>query len=1133
MPVCYRDIRRTLRLLPALTVMLACAASSHSGLAQEQDEQQPDQQVQTGDDDSVEVDQPGLLLRDKNGKLIPLTGLPVGDSDAVERLLDQLALQEEVPLYQIPRLDIQSKIQGEVVFLTANLTVRIRPTDEWVRVPIAFPELHVTRFSHSYSDGTGKSHFDTSDPADRGWLLHGAGEHRIEMEFIGQVRTLPSGQKRLRTTVPNAAISLFEMQFNELVQNVSVTDAVDRAGNSEESRLTPQLTHPEAEGTSQLQVYGITGQTDIVWQSAPLDGADRLLVQPTAPARMILDLSTVPASLSCRQPVEISGGQMDQCDVRLPERFQIQSVRATTADGQRVAGKVESRDDELAGDSTATIQFSEALTGTVTIEYELSQTVTSFPQTLSLEVPDIDIVDGESANVDILIPVGLLVEPDAETRTQAPRVRVESQTNNRMSATAYRLLSTESRIDIRVSETEAFFAVEPRLEFVIQGNNVLLTAQFPMNVIHGSLNEMTVQWKSFKTDGWQILGDTSRLMVDETVVPIPLSTSGANEDEVHLVFPDRQSRQFLVEFQAFRNLESFIQGQDEFFLPDVHASTDHATIVSLLESDVYSMAITQPDGVTTFPVAPLLNGLEEDQHQANPNSVRLIDKSGRVVRLQLQAQTPEVAVDIIAALTPVKSSLTVHAELNFHVRHRDLSEVRLVVPSGVIPRVSLADAPDPVQTSVISANEVVFQLPEPTRGEFQVDVYYQWAPADTDSASLPLVLPVFPVNSVTVGVDESHVLHVENSDTWLPVYSNRFAAAWMATTTEGSLPVVFDIPLRSTVVDSPRVLVAKSVVGTRSVLTELTAIFNRPQSVVMFSVPDSCEVIAASVDNHPVESFPVSESGESGQGRLWRIRVDGSGTNDTAESYTISIRVRQSYRSSHHLCSQIQPDLPMIIGSQQSTTLVWSISTDDYRTLFVDQGEMDWSAEQNDHPLAFFSRSRSSVNSSVMAVLSPYSTPVREAVTSRFIDESASPAVVLVGESGTYPETVVLVSRSAVVLGTAILGFTAFIVLLRIHGAPLVTLCATLLLSLVLLFIVLPGIYVSVLIHMAPGLVVAMIAVLVQKVITRRRSPFGVTRSVADASTVFTTGHDERSDVASGQFVVNKLSSVSQAESLQ
>jgi hypothetical protein len=1054
---------------------------------------------------------PGLFLRDEAGNEIPINDLNSED-EALKQFTDRLRLQKQIPIFQLSELNMNARLQDSVFFVDAELTVTVRPEKEWVRVPVLFPELQVTQFSHQSGNTSAKAHFDTSTPNQKSWLLSGSGDHTIQMQLVGQVRNTSGAQSRIRFTAPNAVISHLVMVFGEKIQNITVTDGADRAVESGESRLTPRLSAADDGQGSQLEVWGITGQTDIGWQPAPAEGEERLLVRAASPAKMTLDLTTVPASLSCRQPLEISGGQLNQFQVILPDQFHVISVNARNADDDPVTGTFTQVGN--GNQNRGVVQLNENVTGLVTLNYSLSQTATTFPQTLSVKLPDLALAENESADVDILIPLGLFVEPNAQTRTQAPRVRVETQTDTKTSATAYRLLSSESRIDLRVSETKAFFAVEPKLRLTTQRNNVLLTARFPVNVIQGSLNELTVQWKDFELDGWQILGDTSKLVTDGITTPVPVNVSEERPDELHLVFPERQSRQFVVEFEAFRDLDSFMQGDEAFFLPDIDASTSHSTTVSMAESDTYSMMITQQDGVTGFPLAPLGRSTDGQPDAWQPASAWLVEDSGGVVRLRLTAQTPEVAVGIVTDLTPENGSLHVHEELRFEVRHRDLNEVRLLVPKGVVPVVRLGGDGQPMKETRTTSQEIVLPLPEATRGEFRVDVDYFWSPpegpSDPGTSSLPLVVPVFPVSSLTVGTQKPEILHVAEADGWQPVYSDRFAAAWQTGSDQSLVPIVFDEPLQPTVSYAPQVILARSVIGNRSVVTEVSAVFSQSQSSVLFTVPLGCEVLSSSVNGVPARPVEVGSNSEFSASTLWRVRGQEDTQASTDSMSILTIRVRHPYRRNHHLCSRLAPEIPTVSGAGQASPLIWRMSTDDSRTLFPHQSTFAWQAEQNESRLMPFGRSEAEVQQAVSAMLSPYGEQLRRKVIEQIDGAGTSASFIFAGDSDSRIGEVILVSWSAVLLTSAAAGILVFVVILRFHWIPLMSLAVIGGFSFVSAGLLLPQVYGAVLTRIAPGIVVAILAGVIQKSLTTRRSTSARGPLMTDSSTVFAIDRVDR-----------------------
>ncbi len=1132
---------------------------------------------------------PGLMWRSEAGELIPLDRLGF-DQQAVEELLQRVRLQDQVPLFSIGEVRVQGRVERDVYRLTVSVLVTVMPEREWVQVPVGFSELQVSSLPGSVARPQQRALFNTDASGRKEWWLYGKGIHELSVELIGQIRNTPTGRPRIRFTAPTAARSHLLLEFGEPVDEVTGSGSI-----------APQVTTDAGSGRTTIELWGISGDTDITWKPQPADTAEHLLVQASTP-QMTLDLRTVPASLSCRQTIDVSGGSVDSIRVRLPPQFRPVSVTSDSADGSSIVRSFTSSGTADDGSGrTIVVRFAEPVRGSVALRYDLELSQTEFPLTVSLSVPDVELARNETGNIDILIPPGLLVEPDAATLTQVRRKRVESLTDTKTAATAYQLLSSEARIDLRVSEIEAFFAVEPQIEISAEENNnsVLLTARFPVSVIHGSLNETTVLWKDFAANGWQIWPGSPVLTTDDGTTPLPVKLSEDDPDKIQLVFPDRQTGQFLVELRAFRNLTSFLPGGSQspastadgdasasgasapdaagidaadsnsvgrvgqFYLPDVVASTDHATTVTLVESDAWSVLLTKPDGVTQFSSVPVSQPNSDSDDESKPATARLVEESGSAVRIQLTSQQPEVRTSAVVSLqhSPAGGSIHVHAELLFQIRHRDLNEVRLVIPDNVIPAVRLHGQSTKLAATVVSSRETAFQLPVPTRGELLLDIDYHWTPAAVSTAPrpqplhVPLVLPSSPVNDVTVGTDSLNTFRLASVPNWVPVYSDRFAAAWRCRSVVSDVPVELVSTLNNVRPASPRLTVSRSVISLDAVTTLTTAVFDSLPATAIFNVPSDCDVFGATVNGQPVELVPIAGGDDAAEvtpaaetlrqpslaesGRLWRVVLPQPITADVRpQPATVGLRVRQRLNDDRGFVANVRPGLPAVSGSGDGVPQIWLVSADDNSTLAALRDEFDWSPARATRAVPL--QAQRSPQELLQPMLAVYDTAIRTTVMELLAEPADSSSsrfdntVVLVGSSERRECRIVVVTTKAILLCLSLVGVASFMAFLRLQRIPLITLSAGAVAAAAIAWALLPEEFASLYWLSAAGILLGAIAALVQRMLASESMPSPALSRSPDQSTIFAVDRGTwlPSSAASGTRpqLVGSASSVAKAD---
>ncbi|MCP4175651.1 MAG: hypothetical protein GY758_33315, partial [Fuerstiella sp.] len=554
---------------PAVIRWMAVAAFLATSVVRAQEPAATESSVRATD---IDVLQPGVHVIQimESGRVYPLPGFDL----LMKEFLARARLQAFPPVHRIADVQISGVVGQQLVELQADITVDVFRNDERVAVPVGFSDLQLKEHSHSASLPDLSAIPNETKLPRKEWIFQGLGRHQVTLMLIGPVRTAANGTRRLRVSAPKSGRSGMKLKFSE-----TVADAELSSGGPF------QLTTDTAAGTSELVTWGLTEDTEITWTPASEVLNEGATVQATSPARMTLDLTTEPASFRGTQALTVSGGSIGEMQVHLPNGFELVTMTATDADGNTISeptATVNASDDGL-----VQIRFESPATGAVTLNYDLNLRDTTYPQNISVQMPDIASVSNESADVDIFVPGGLDIERPQEIDVR--RSRVESTREGRTPALAYRLLSSASQVTLRISESEAFFAVAPHINFATEQNNVLLKARFSVRMVRGSLNQLEIVWPNYIQDGWQILDGSTSLISESGKTFVSGFASGDDANTYTLVFQERQAGQFEIEVQAFRDLAGFKDGEGLLFLPDIVSSARHSTIVSLVESDAYSM----------------------------------------------------------------------------------------------------------------------------------------------------------------------------------------------------------------------------------------------------------------------------------------------------------------------------------------------------------------------------------------------------------------------------------------------------------------------------------------------------------------------------------------------------------------
>ncbi|MEZ6124537.1 MAG: hypothetical protein R3C49_15365 [Planctomycetaceae bacterium] len=800
--------------------------------------------------ESLETLPPGTNVYYKDPQTGRVLYLPGFSQELLNSVLERSARQADAPLYDLQSLSITGQVRDNLAHLTIDAVVELRATGEWVPVSLEFSDFQLIEPDpqHTYDGSeTGRQRFEKDRLPLKSWQLFGKGIHRLQFHLVGPVRPASNARQRLRLTPPVANLSHLTLT---LPGNVP-------AAELSTSKPMDLQTDPESD-LSTLETWGMTEATDITWTPPAIDTDRPRTVQATSPAQLRLDLTTKPASLSVSQPLAISGGTMDRLMVNLPSGFTNAVVSGTDAAGDPIVST-----SELSETGAMEVVLVAPLSGALTLNYEMELAEHATDVTIAL--PNVLAATNETGDLELIAPAGLEVTDRLPDDGSVRQKRVESTPENRADGTAraaYRLLSEGAELQLSIRETEAFYSVAPVISLETEVDSVLLSARFSVNVVRGSLNELTINWPGYVADGWRILETTAPATTDSASGIVRPLNDG---DRLKVEFSVRQSRQFTVELQALRDLKSFTDERDRLFLPDITSPTSHSTTISLTESDAHSMRLSADGDSRSLPQLPRSRWPEMLRSPTGPMTVWLVDAPDKALHLKMTRQRPEIRIAAVAAISVAGESLHVQETLSCDVRHQDISEISLITGS-VNATVRLSTSETPLELRVSQDNLVTWNLPGAMRGEFDLVVDYYWTPpgesaaSDQLSTAIPLVLPSSAdanVQSVTVATSDTGFVTVRPSPDWARIYSPEYAAAWIAGGVAQSVPVSVRQPLRSTDSVRTELLVMRSAMLNGELMTSTTAVLNSEVSSILFSVPASCEIMETMLGKR---EFPTMSS---------------------------------------------------------------------------------------------------------------------------------------------------------------------------------------------------------------------------------------------------------------------------------
>ena len=1073
------SIPEAMRWMAAVGLSLLIAS-----VAQAQDPEDAEPPVRSSDIDTLPPGDHVIRIM-KSGRIYRLPGFDL----LMEEFLARARLQAFPPIHRIADVQISGTVGEELVELNADITVDIFRDGERVSVPVGFNDLQLKEHSHSSTQpDLSALPIETKLPR-KEWIFEGRGRHELKLLLIGPIRTAANGTRRLRVSAPKSGRSGMKLQFSETV----ATAELSTGGPF-------QLTTDTVSGKSELVTWGLTEDTDITWTPASAVTNQTATVQATSPAQMTLDLTTEPASFRGTQPLTVSGGSISELQIHLPKGFEPVTLAATDADGNSVSEPTATVDE--ADDGLVLLRFESPATGAVTLKYDFNLKDTAYPQSISVQMPNITSVSNESADVDIFVSGGLDIERPQEINVR--RSRVESTREGRTPALAYRLLSSESQVTLRISESEAFFAVAPHINFATEQDSVHLQARFSVNMVRGSLNQLEIVWPNYIQDGWQILDGSTSLASESGPTFVSGFGSDDNVDSYTLVFQERQSGQFEIEVHAFRDLAGFKDSEGLMFLPDIASSAPHSTIVSLVESDAYSMYLSPQNEKAAFPALPSNRWPGELQNQTRPEAW-LLDNTDEVVRLRITQQKPEIRTSLLTSISVANESLHIREVLSYDVRFRDLSDITLRLPD-VVPTVRLSGFDEPLTSSRTEDGIITYGLPKAMRGKFTLTIDYNWlpsgigSPGEPQTVNLPLVLPASSgelLEHATVATNFPQTLVLPQADNWSPVYSEQYAAAWRSESVPDALTIVLKQPLRTRPENAPQFMIATTFFqAPDALITNVTAVFNKPSDTIWFVIDKHVKPLQGTMNNRPAMVkclFPLDDA------KQW---VQRRAPNDAAldSPATVSLMVRHIIDKAN-FGSLSNVNLPYVAGHSDCNAIWVLRQTDGHNLVGL---ESSLTALHNTAVSRYFSDSTAELVSATSTILSPCEQSVREKVTELLNSsiESNTRYELLAGSIG-GSKRLLTITSSAVLLGAALFCVLLYFLLLRLRHIPVMTVLTCLVVAMTAVVSLTPATMHGILLTLLPMCLVGVIAAGIQRFFSRSQSSLKAI-SPTDGSTIFT-----------------------------
>jgi hypothetical protein len=915
-----------------------------------------------------------ILFRTPQGQLVPVTDL-LGKG-IVEEILQRVEEQRNEPRFTVSQLEVSGEVDQDEVRLKIDLQIQVNSTKEWVTVPLALGDVYLAGPPKAVSSAVdGQSMLTTGEQNTQQWHLRGKGLHTISMDLVGKTRVVSPGVSQISLNLPAAPISHAIFRFSGPVELLKLPAS------------TVDKTTRDDQGVRTVEFWGPGPGFGMTWSQV----VSRITQKPVIQVqnRMKLDLTTIPVTLTGTQVLQISGSPVSEIQVTFPAGFQLVEADARNAAGVSVLNNFESPPTD--GPVAALYRLTSALEGTLTLSFDLELTGRQFPQDIKVSMPSVRDAGQQPGDLDILAPTGLLVQQTELRGVQ--RIRVTSEADLSVAATAFRMRSPESLIVLHVEETEAQFAVSPELSLKPDPQNVLMTVRYPVNVLKGSLLDLSIIWPGYSSNEWQIVPGTLRLETGKNSFPLTRTTSEADKDLLQVTFPERQSGQFSVVFSAYAPLAEVRSGAIQLRCPEVATRRAQPFVIRTIESDEYSVRpINMGTGelLPSVPVAGSLTGGGVDDGLKSESWLH--DDPTNPIRLELPAQAPSVNAEITVGMQPRENGIEVQELIHFEIEHRDLTSLQLQVPDGIRrPTVRIAGTTEPLRGTIESSNWS-FRLPESRRGSLDVEVTYLWS-SPLEAAQpmnhvyqLPVIIPESTtVLSILAGTSSFSGLRVPDDSTWSPVYSETFESAMQTTQPVTVIPIQWTDRMALTASISPDLIfVGTTIIGGQAITSTLAVYDSAPDSLVIETPEDlKLETIllgdrtlrASGTDSVVMPPQRIPDRRVTRR-TIAVDKIDGIGNGPVL----FEIRVREKLPETKALWLSSLFRRASIVGESGAVPVVWCVGSQDEFQAVSASGTFLSLTQRGATILPGGETVRSLADRQLLAVVSPYSEKLQNVI---------------------------------------------------------------------------------------------------------------------------------------------------------
>lgn len=650
-----------------------------------------------------------IYLPGQDGELVPV---PFGATlnGYLKWLQEQAAPPRDRPAaYSISSVSLVGTAIEDRAALKGRIAIQVTVDGEWVRIPLALPEVILRGSSHT---GPGAAVADKFDPlTGYAWWLQGKGEHALELDFSVLLRR-PATARRLQISLPATAVSSLKLR----VPHVAVSARV-----AERAALSTRSVEKETE----IEVVGLGNRLDLTWQPTPeVTAMEAALESATSISATLVEGETI--TLEALQRVQALQGAVEELRVALPPGYELLRVEGTEYQEHRA---------DPANLNQVIVRLKRPIAGPVELKWTLRHKLP--PPGTSLHIEGFEIERARIQTGFIAIStvgdIRLNRHPELDRFTQRidiaqlPRALQQEQVS-----AGFQFLNQPFRLVLNLQPVDAHVGVEPHLFLHVTPQLLELDGTFQFSIYRGSVSEARLRWPFLRQHGWTIDSVEPAGRVEQVV-----SEEGATpeDDALRIRFSTAIKDEFSVRLRARRSLP---QGSESFnlSLPMAEVPNPSATELIVLPADNLEVTLRASD-TTRLRQLPLQAQPRIDPPREFQSLRRLLYRAETLhvpLTASLTTRPGEIKTESQVVATGYRDRVAVQQRIVYDVAYERVSQLRLLIPPELgrdqiefLPEADVKLVPRWTKTDDNAPRELLLSLDESRFGRLIIQARYSVA----------------------------------------------------------------------------------------------------------------------------------------------------------------------------------------------------------------------------------------------------------------------------------------------------------------------------------------------------------------------------------------------------------------------